>query len=248
MGLRRSKTVKIAILQCDSVLQKFQAEFGNYPDMIISLLKHAHNELAFQVFDVTQNHYPEDIHEWDLYVMTGSKASVYDKDEWIQTLVRFVRVLDQSSKKVFGICFGHQVMALAKGGSVEKSEKGWGVGVASNRILLKAPWMSEEPSNLNLLVSHQDQVTRLPEDKTLLKDLVIVAESDFCPHFMVQWSSNLLSVQGHPEWQKGYSRALVNERRHIIPGQRVEEALESLGKSLDNCLVAQWVLNFANGS
>jgi len=232
--------MKVAILQCDDVLDKFQPDFGNYPGMVMHMLKQVRDDVSFHTFDVRNNDYPCVLSDWDLYVITGSKTSVYDGSEWIAGLVDCVQRLDEQALKVFGICFGHQIMALAKGGRVEKSDKGWGVGVATNQVIKSAQWMgSEIPANFNLLVSHQDQVVDLPAEVTVL------AKSEFCPYFMVQWSRHLLSIQGHPEWCHEYSRGLINDRRHIIPENTVLAAIDSLTQTLDNTLLANWVVSFA---
>jgi GMP synthase (glutamine-hydrolysing) len=73
---------------------------------------------------------------------------------------------------------------------------------------------------------------------------VVIAESDFCPFFMVQWNDHFLSVQGHPEWNRAYSRSLMNERRAIIPPERIETGLESLSIKPDNELLARWIIDF----
>jgi GMP synthase-like glutamine amidotransferase len=231
--------MKIAILQCDSVLDKFQQDFGNYPQMIIDLLTNVEGKLEIEVFDVQQGKYPENIDDWDLFITTGSKAGVNDNEVWIKDLIEFTQRLDTLQKRLVGICFGHQIIALARGGSVAKSSKGWGIGVASNRVLTQPSWMAMRPDQLNLIVSHQDQISRLPKGAT------VIAESNFCPYFMVQWDDHFLSVQGHPEWSRPYSKALINDRRNIISGERIEEGLASLEKTPDSHQFAQWILMFA---
>ena len=60
------------------------------------------------------------LNDFDLYLITGSKASVYDDEEWILNLFEFVRSLDDAKKNILGFCFGHQVIAQALGGHVQK--------------------------------------------------------------------------------------------------------------------------------
>lgn len=234
--------MKIAILQCDNVLDKFQKDFGDYPQMIIDLLTSIEDKLEIEIFDVQKGTYPEYIDDWDLFITTGSKASVNDNEIWIKLLIAFIQELDAAQKKLIGICFGHQAIAIARGGTVEKSDKGWGIGISSNRILAQSDWMSTQSSGLNIIVSHQDQITLLP------KGTKVIAESDFCPFFMVQWGEHMLSVQGHPEWSKSYSETLINDRCSIIPGKCIEEALTSLEKIPHNNEFAQWVIDFAKRS
>jgi GMP synthase-like glutamine amidotransferase len=230
--------MKIAILICDDVLDKFQPRFGHYRDMIRKMFAFLDGPFEFADFDCRQGHYPKNIHDHDFYITTGSKASVYDNKPWIQELLQFVQMLDSHQKKLIGICFGHQLIAMARQGMVEKSTRGWGVGVAVNRIIAAPDWMSEKKTDLNIVVSHQDQVTALPADA------LVIAESDFCPFFMVQWSSHFLSIQGHPEWNREYSRTLLHERRTIIPAERVEAGLDSLSIDPDNQLFTRWIVDF----
>lgn len=170
--------MKVAILQCDSVLEKFQSRFGDYPKMVEQMFDELDPLLSFDIYDCRQDQLPGDISEYDFYITTGSKASVYENLVWVQQLIKFVQQLDKNKKKLIGICFGHQIIALARGGKVEKSGEGWGIGMANNRIISHPEWMDDESVRINILVSHQDQITELPAD-TLL-----IAESDFCPFLL----------------------------------------------------------------
>jgi len=232
--------MKIAILQCDDVLDKFQPEFGNYPEMIRDMMLERDEGLAFDIFDVRKGRYPNTVNEYTCYMITGSKSSVYDGDAWIQTLIDFVYQLHTNKQKIFGICFGHQIIGKALDAKVEKSSKGWGVGVATNSIVNQPTWMEAEGDEFNLLVSHQDQVIDPPTSVSIL------ARTDFCPNFMVLWSETTLSVQGHPEWVHGYSRALINNRRGVIPEDVIGRGIDSLSKPIHNSLFASWVLSFLN--
>ena len=234
--------MKVAILECDDVLDKFQPQFGHYRDMIRRMF--LRNDVAddgaleFHNFSCRQGQYPEYIDNYDFYITTGSKASVYDDAPWIAQLIDFVRQLDRRGKKLIGICFGHQIIAMARHGMVEKSARGWGIGVAVNRIVATPAWMRETQDHLNIIVSHQDQITVLPEDA------LVIAESDFCPFFMVQWSDHFLSIQGHPEWNRAYAGALINERRALFTTGQMAAGLQSLDMKPDNEQFARWILDF----
>ena len=231
--------MKIAILQCDNVMEKFQEDFGNYPEMITDLLNSVENNLEIGTFDVQKGEYPQNINDWELFITTGSKASVNDNEVWILDLIEFTKLLGVTKKKLMGICFGHQIIALARGRSVEESDKGWGIGIASNDILIQTDWMDNEQIELKLIVSHKEQINQLPQGA------MVIAQSDFCPYFMVQWDDHFLSVQGHPEWNKLYSKTLMNDRRSIIPVKRIEQGLASLEKNINNQQFARWIINFA---
>ena len=230
--------MNVAILQCDNVLEKFQSQFGDYPEMVEQMFDGVDLPLSFDTYDCRQGQFPADINGYDFYLTTGSKASVYEELDWLQQLIEFIRQLDKSKKKLVGICFGHQLMAMARNGTVEKSDKGWGIGIARNRVVSHPQWMDEETSEINILVSHQDQIIDLPDDT------LIIAESDFCPFFIVQWGNHFLSIQGHPEWSNEYSRTLINDRRAIIPADLIKTGLESLQTEADNALFVRWIMKF----
>ena len=230
--------MKVAILQCDEVLKKFVPEFGTYADMIKRMFAPVDAGLKYRVFDSRQGEYPDDLDAYDFYITTGSKAGAYEDIPWIRRLIRFVQQLDEQQKKLIGICFGHQIIAIARHGQVEKSPKGWGIGVAKNRIVAHPEWMAEAKAGLNIIVSHQDQISRLPGDTR------VIASSDFCPHFVVQWGSHFLSIQGHPEWQREYSRALMKQRRDRAGAERTEAGLASLAIAPDNTTFTHWILDF----
>jgi GMP synthase-like glutamine amidotransferase len=230
--------MKVALLQSDNVMEKLQPEFGSYSGMVRSMFDGVDVELEFEIFDCQQGQYPDDIQRYDFYVTTGSKASAFDDEDWIRELVTFVKRLDENQKKLIGICFGHQIIALARGGEVERSNKGWGVGIANNRIVTQPEWMSGTSVKLDMLVSHRDQISDLPSDTQ------IIAQSDFCPYFVVQWGDHFLSIQGHPEWKPEYSRALMNERRGLIPDDRIDVGMQSLHQAPDGPLFVDWILDF----
>ncbi len=232
--------MKVALLQCDDVRENFLPQFGNYPEMISRLVHRSYPDAVIDVFDCRDQHYPEQIDDYDFYISTGSRHSVYEPLPWIEPLIKFVQNLDRQNKKMFGICFGHQIIARALQQPVQKSPKGWGIGIAQNRVAAKPAWMTESRSTLGILVSHQDQVMTIPKSAT------VIAESDFCPYFMVQWNDNLLSIQGHPEWQNDYAAALIHDRRSIIPAERVNAGLFSLRLKPDNDLFAGWIRDFVS--
>lgn len=230
--------MKAAILQCDQVLEELNDQFDQYDDMIRRMFNNIGKDIEFITFNCEMGEYPQHINEFDFFITTGSRRSCYEDEAWILQLIEFIQALDKNHKKLIGICFGHQLMALALDGAVERSSRGWGVGIANNRIIHHPEWMKQKTNEINVLVSHRDQVTRLPHNAQ------VIAESDFCPYFLIQYSPHFLSIQGHPEWYSHYSKALMNERRNIIPADCIEQGLCSLEGQPDNDLIAEWMHDF----
>lgn len=230
--------MKIGILQCDDVKQSLQTQYGNYPQMFATLLQELLPDCELPVYRVLDGQLPASANECDAWLITGSKFGVNDGLPWIEALCEFVRILWEQKIPLVGICFGHQLMARALGGTVRQSEKGWGVGMSFNRVIERKPWMEPFQSHLDLLVSHQDQVVILPPQAEVL------ASSEFCPYYLIQYGDSFLSVQGHPEFCKGYCRDLMQLREKTLPPARLRAGLASLSAEPDSLLMMRWIVRF----
>jgi GMP synthase-like glutamine amidotransferase len=230
--------MKLGILKTDAVRPEWVPDFGEYPDMFARLLGEADPTLEFKVYDVEEGVFPADIDEVDAYLITGSKSSVYEDKEWIRQLMDFVRELHARRKKIVGICFGHQVVAQALGGKTEKSPKGWGVGLHTHTFSRTPDWHDGGDAELDILVSHQDQVVQVAEGTEVL------AGSDFCENAVTQIGDHILTFQGHPEFLPGYSREIMGYRRELIGEEVFENGMASLDGQHEGKRVAEWILRF----
>jgi GMP synthase-like glutamine amidotransferase len=206
--------------------------------MFIALLSQVDPELEFDVYDVEQGQYPADIDDADAYLVTGSKSSVYDDKPWIADLLEFVRELHRLRKKLVGICFGHQLVAQALGGKVEKSDKGWGVGLHTHRFTSVPSWHDGRDRDMEILVSHQDQVVEVVEGA------VVMAGSGFCENAVCQIGDHVITFQGHPEFIPDYAREIMNFRRELIGDETYHEGMASLDGNHQGRRVAAWIVNF----
>jgi len=232
--------VKIGVLQCDDVAEPLQAAHGNYPDMVCRWLGAADPRLEFQVWACHKGELPDARADVDAWVLGGSKHSVNDDEPWIHALTDFVRERWRRQQPLAGICFGHQMIARALGGSVAVDPHGWGVGIYSSRLAGREPWMSPWPGDtLNLLASHREQVQTLPESARLL------AGSPFCPNYLMQVGDTVLGLQGHPEFSRSFAADLMTLRRGtLIPEIRVTAGLQSLFLPVHDQIMARWFLRF----
>ena len=230
--------MRLAILKTDYVRTEWVQEFGEYPDMFETVFRKCDPSIFFQTFDSQLSEYPADLDEFDAYLITGSKSSVYDKELWIDKLMEFVRGLHAKKKNVIGICFGHQLVAEALGGKVQKSPKGWGVGVHTHRFSEIPKWHDSQSHDFKILVSHQDQIISNPVG------MKVLAGSEFCENAVCQLDNHILTFQGHPEFVPDYSREIIGFRKEMI-GERVcQVGLDSLSLELDSVRVASWIINF----
>lgn len=226
--------MKIALLICDHVNEDLQHIQGTYPDMFFDLLP----DLEFTVFHVCDGHFPKSANDFDAYVVNGSRRSVYEEVDWIIELKSFVRDIYKYRKKYVGVCFGHQLLAEALGGKVAKSNRGWCVGVHQFDILKQEDWMLPYQPTIQLLMMCQDQVQILPEKS------VVLASTKKCPIGMFQVGKNMLGIQAHPEFSKGYDQALMELRVERMGLPVVTKGIASLDKKIDKTIAAGWIVRF----
>jgi GMP synthase-like glutamine amidotransferase len=224
--------MNVGILETGRPPGDLAARFGDYPAMFRALLGPGFETTTY---DVAAGRLPERPDAHTAYLITGSPAGVYDDLPWIAPLKAFLREAKGEAKLV-GMCFGHQVMAEAFGGRVEKSDKGWGVGLQAYDLVGEAPWL-DGAGSIAVPVSHQDQIVVRPPHATVL------AASAFTPYGMLAYRDQpAISMQFHPEFAPDYARALIAHRRAILPDP--DAALASLGRPDDRARVAGWIRRF----
>ncbi len=225
--------MKTCLLVCDHVLPALEPIDGAYPDMFQRLFP----ELELEPYFVVDGHFPE-IDDYDQFICTGSKYSVYDAEGWIIELLRFIRNVAHTNKKFVGACFGHQAIAHALGGETSPAEIGWNIGVHTFEILQYQRWMLPELPRYNIIMLCKDQVKSLPPKAEIL------AQSELCPIGMFQIDQQFLGIQGHPEFNKIYNQALYTSRIEMIGQEKVRDADESLKKTVDQSLFETWIMQF----
>lgn len=172
------------------------------------------------VWNVYQKHeIPQDVNACDVYIIGGSPCSVNDDFEWIESLRSFIQTAFYQGKKLFGICFGHQLINHALGGKVERARRGWGLGTYEV-TLFKDLENIKRGQNLSLIAIHQDQVV-IPAPC-----FEVVAGSDFCPNYVTRYKDQVLTVQGHPEFNFPFFSALVKERQENFSKEEMESVLK----------------------
>lgn len=232
------KKWQLGILDCDELSPELEADYHCYASMFQTLFGRLLPGIQSRRYQANQGELPDDVDECDAYLISGSKAGVYDALDWLPPLRQFIEKAYVQEIKLLGICFGHQLLADTLGGKAEKSSKGWGVGAMTSRRYGNAKWMDPLVDELCLLYSHQDQVSKLPTSAER------ILGSDFCQFAGYQIPGRVLAFQGHPEFTRDYcARLMMLRKQRYAPGQ-YEQAMDSLSQTLDDHVVTKWMINF----
>ena len=221
--------MKIGILLVGRASEDLVDEYGTYAEMLIALINTEEQVFEFKTFNILDDEFPKDHLECDGWIVTGSPHGVYEEHSWIPTVSQLINNIYEANLPIFGVCFGHQLIAQALGGHVEKSEKGWGLGLHTYQVNNKPDYMSNLSEEVTLNICHQDQVLRPPQGAT------VYAKSEFCENAGFYIKDKVLTMQAHPEFLVDFTKALLTARREVtIPKEFVDPALVGLKNNPDS--------------
>lgn len=176
--------------------------------------------------------------DFDGYIITGSKSSVLEQEEWMSDLSVLTERIIQDDKPILGVCWGHQFIADLLGGKVERKEKRE-LGYRDINIVeeeRKTEYSGFEvdsgglfmgfPDRFAAFETHSDYVVELPNEANLLAENEAGVQS-----FEYQ---NAYGVQFHPEFD--YETALKSyesykERETVPEDPRITPELYSRSRT-----------------
>ncbi len=231
-------TRRIAILLTSTDTSDFARRHPDDGEKFTTLLQPLRPDWRFDVVSVKDGELPASADSYDGYVITGSPASVNGPETWVDRLKSLIRDIDRQRIPMFGACFGHQAIAVALGGSVVRSDKGWGLGTATTHFDRRAPWMEPFRDRLVLYAAHQEQVQDLPEGAEIL------GGDEFCPVGAYRIGDHVFATEYHPEMTHGFVAELLDELEGKLDPETLAKARASLDRPTEGPFFAQWIVNF----
>lgn len=218
----------IGILQTGLAPENLAQDQGDYPDMFARLLQ-GHG-FTFKTFRVVDGQFPASVRDCDGWLITGSRHGVYEDHAWIPPLEQFIRDAFAAHVPVVGICFGHQIVAQAMGGKVERFADGWAVGATDYDF---------DGEKLVLNAWHRDQVTQVPPGAK------VIASNEFCANAALLYDDRALTVQAHPEFRPEFVDGLMKTRgKGVVPDSLMAQATARLDRPLDDKTMAARIAAF----
>ncbi|MBE2277427.1 MAG: type 1 glutamine amidotransferase [Rhodobacteraceae bacterium] len=218
----------IGILQTGESPDALRADLGDYPDFFETLL--AGRGLTFRRYAVLRMEFPADVLECEGWLITGSRFGAYEDHAFIPPLEDFIRRAYAAHVPVVGICFGHQIIAQAMGGTVAKFDGGWSVGPTEYDF---------GGETLTLNAWHQDQVVGKPEGAQ------VIGTTAFCENAALLYDDRMFTVQPHPEFPPEFMVGLIKYRGPgLVPQPLLADATDRMGRPLDSPVMADRIAEF----
>lgn len=215
--------MRIGILQTGHVAPELLEKRGKYSDMFEALL--ASQGFEFRTWEVVDGDFPTGPDDADGWLITGSRHGAYEDHAFISPLEDLIRAIIGAEKPLIGVCFGHQIIAQALGGKVEKFDGGWTVGPQI--------YSFADGSTRRLQAWHQDQVTQLPQGAEVL------ASSPTCDNAVILYPGQAYTVQPHPEFDDVVTDVLIDHRGEAVPDALLDQARTARGGPLDQGALAE---------
>ena len=220
--------MKIGILETGHAPDSLKTDLGDYPAMFTTLLD-GHG-FTFETWDIENQQFPQSVSQADGWLITGSRHGVYENHPWIKPLETFVRQAYETHIPMVGVCFGHQIIAQALGGTVTKFSGGWNIGHTDYTF---------EGAPLALNAWHQDQVTQIPADAR------VIGQNNFCENAFLLYGNRAFTLQAHPEFEAEFIEGLARTRAPgVVPTDLIEAAYEALDNPIQNQVIAKRIADF----
>jgi GMP synthase (glutamine-hydrolysing) len=189
-----------------------------------------YHRYKLDIYHASKNEFPNRLDRYDHIILSGSEESILNDKDWIDREMELVRCVVDKKIPVLGICFGHQLMARALGGtdSVRRSSKpefGW----LQVTLTGKTPLFQGIPGSFLVFNSHFDEVCNLTGD------FEVLARSDHCDvqAFRVT-GTPAWGIQFHPEIDTDSGLKFLRDLVNIVPERKIEieKAIEDAGECL----------------
>ena len=208
--------MRIAVLDLCVWLPEYQSDQAKFGDVIAAWAARDMPDDKFSVIYIEEGQPLPDVDAFDGYILSGSDKGVYDETPWMDPLRVFLLDAKDVGKPLFGICFGHQLMAEVFGGKAEK------VGAAEVGVREFDVRGTKQKGH----VWHQDQVTEVPPNAT------VIGSASYCPVAALSYEFPAMSVQFHPEYAPEYvSTFLGRSRGKVLSEEATDEAVAQFDAS-----------------
>ncbi|ORZ25551.1 class I glutamine amidotransferase-like protein [Absidia repens] len=223
-------------------------------------------DLDFVPFDVVHDppHYPTmtdiDTGKYHGIIITGSTDTAAANTPWTLQLIQFIKDLQLPKQQqqqqqhrfkvpLIGVCYGHQIIARALGGTCERNPNGWEFGPTTIHLTPQGQSYLQTGDKTTMCLNqiHEDYVPSLPAGFLRLA----TTEPHTSIQAMVSTDGRCITVQGHPEIPCDATATFLDRLSSCIPHTVVQDARSRLdnhsAQHMDDLWFAGKLLRFLLG-
>lgn len=198
----------VLIIQTGRAPQPIRGRHGDFPHWFRLGAKLPTHRL--QIVEVSAGEPLPSVRDVAGAMITGSAAMVTERLPWSESAAGWIRDAMDVDLPLFGVCYGHQLMAYALGGQVDYLPGGREIGTQSVDLLDGAAQDALAgilPARFRAHTTHEQSVLERP------RGAIALARSARDPHQLLRYGPNAVSTQFHPEFNAEIMRGYVR-RKH----------------------------------
>lgn len=200
----------LLLIQTGEAPESIRAQFGGFADWFCTAMRLEPSQMHVVRVDAGEPlPRPDDVPG---AVITGSAAMVTERQDWSERTAGWIRRAMDTRTPVFGVCYGHQLMAYALGGTV-----GWlpaGREIGTQTIIRTGgandDWIGGLPGTFAAHTTHRQSVLAPPPGAEVL------ARSERDPYQFLRYAAQAVSTQFHPEFTEAGMRAYITARTDAL--------------------------------
>lgn len=197
---------------------------------------------------------PRPISAYAGFVITGSPASLTAPELWMEAAVELIRHAHAERVPLLGVCFGHQLIGAAFGGSVIANPAGWEMSSYDIDVHADDPLFDGLPDRFTVNFSHRDIID--PATLSPMNGVTVLAGNATAAVQVVAAGPSVRGVQFHPEMTGAIVSAYVESRADALaedaasrgdaqghPAPRLARAVDSpAGEQVFSNFLRHWIL------
>ena len=202
---------KVLIVKTGTTFADVRDKAGDFDDMVISRVGLERDDVS--VCPVYLGEALPPPKEFRAAIITGSHDNVTDMAPWALALKDWVGKKAYGNVPLLGICYGHQLMAVALGGSADFHPRGIELGTVEIELTPEGradPLMLDLPDRFPAHATHAQTVTVLPAGARVL------AHNRHERHHALSFGKMAWGLQFHPEYPADVVRMYIGQARHVL--------------------------------
>ena len=194
--------------------------YGSFPDWIRTAAGLSRHQTV--VIDVQNGEsLPDTAEGFAGVLITGSGAMVSEREPWSEATAAWLKKAAAAGAPMFGICYGHQLLAHALGGEVGDNPNGREMGTITLHLNASASTdalFAGASTHMRVHATHLQTVLKPPAEAIVLATSAL----DACQAF--RWKSHVWGVQFHPEFSTNAMRGYVKARTQVLIEEKQDPA------------------------